>query len=67
MPDLSAYRFTKTHEWVRDDGQGEALVGITDNTQSQLGDVIFLDLPKVGATVGAGARFGAFSSCPCWS
>jgi glycine cleavage system H protein len=62
VPDLSAYRFTKTHEWVRDDGQSEALVGITDNAQSQLGDVIFLDLPKVGAMVGAGARFGAVES-----
>jgi glycine cleavage system H protein len=62
VADLSAYRFTKTHEWVRDDGSGEALVGITDNAQSQLGDVIFLDLPKVGATLGAGARFGAVES-----
>jgi glycine cleavage system H protein len=62
VADLSAYRFTKTHEWVRDDGKGEALVGITDNAQSQLGDVIFLDLPKVGATLGAGARFGAVES-----
>ncbi|MFZ0994507.1 MAG: glycine cleavage system protein GcvH [Candidatus Dormiibacterota bacterium] len=62
MPDLSAYRFTRTHEWVRDDGNGEALVGITDNAQSQLGDVIFLDLPKVGAKLGAGARFGAVES-----
>ncbi|HUY23894.1 MAG TPA: glycine cleavage system protein GcvH [Candidatus Saccharimonadales bacterium] len=62
MADLSGYRFTKTHEWVRDDGSGEALVGITDNAQSQLGDVIFLDLPKVGATLGAGARFGAVES-----
>jgi glycine cleavage system H protein len=62
MADLSAYRFTKTHEWVRDDGNGEALVGITDNAQSQLGDVIFLDLPKVGATLGAGARLGAVES-----
>jgi glycine cleavage system H protein len=62
VADLSAYRFTKTHEWVRDDGKGEALVGITDNAQTQLGDVIFLDLPKVGATLGAGARFGAVES-----
>jgi glycine cleavage system H protein len=62
VPDLSAYKFTKTHEWVRDDGQGEVLVGLTDNAQSQLGDVIFLDLPKLGASVGAGARFGAVES-----
>ena len=43
MPDLSEYRFTKTHEWVRMDGT-DAMVGITDNAQSQLGDVIFLDV-----------------------
>ncbi len=62
MPDLSAYRFTKTHEWVREDGQGEAAVGITDHAQAQLGDVIFLELPKVGTTVEAGSRFGAVES-----
>ncbi len=62
MPDLSAYRFTKTHEWVRDEGAGEVVVGITDHAQSQLGDVIFLELPKVGASLSAGARFGAVES-----
>lgn len=62
MPDLSAYRFTKTHEWVREDGAGEVVVGITDQAQSQLGDVIFLELPKVGTTLTAGARFGSVES-----
>jgi glycine cleavage system H protein len=62
VPDLSAYRFTKTHEWVRKEGDGEAVVGITDHAQSQLGDVIFLELPKVGASVAAGTRFGAVES-----
>jgi len=62
VPDLSAYRFTKTHEWVREEGAGEAAVGITDHAQSQLGDVIFLELPKVGARLNAGARFGAVES-----
>jgi len=62
VPDLSAYRFTKTHEWVREEGTGEAVVGITDHAQAQLGDVIFLELPKVGASVGAGTRFGAVES-----
>jgi glycine cleavage system H protein len=62
VPDLSAYRFTKTHEWVRDEGAGEVVVGITDHAQSQLGDVIFLELPKVGASLSAGARFGAVES-----
>ena len=61
MPDLSGYRFTPTHEWVRLDG-GQATVGISDHAQAQLGDVIFLDLPAVGAKLTAGERFGAIES-----
>ncbi len=61
MPDLSGYRFTPTHEWVRRDGDA-ATVGISDHAQAQLGDVIFLDLPPVGAKLTAGARFGAIES-----
>jgi glycine cleavage system H protein len=61
MPDLSGYRFTSTHEWVRRDGD-TATVGISDHAQAQLGDVIFLDLPSVGAKLTAGARFGAIES-----
>jgi len=61
MPDLSGYRFTPTHEWVRRDGE-TATVGISDHAQAQLGDVIFLDLPAVGARLTAGARFGAIES-----
>ena len=63
MPDLSAYRFTKTHEWVsKEEGAGEVVVGITDLAQTQLGDVIFLELPKVGATLTAGTRSGSVES-----
>lgn len=61
MPDLSSYRFTATHEWVRRD-RDVATVGISDHAQAELGDVIFLDLPSVGATVTAGQRFGAIES-----
>lgn len=61
MPDLSGYRFTSTHEWVRRDGD-EATVGITDHAQSELGDVIFLELPAAGTRLEAGARFGAVES-----
>ena len=61
MPDLSGYRFTPTHEWVRRDG-GEATIGISDHAQAELGDVIFLDLPAVGARLEAGQRFGAVES-----
>ena len=61
MPDLSAYRFTASHEWVRLDGDS-ARVGITDFAQAQLGDVIFVELPDVGATIEAGAKFGSIES-----
>lgn len=61
MLDLSAYRFTSTHEWVRLE-DGHATVGITDNAQSQLGDVIFVEMPAVGTVVKAGDRFGAIES-----
>ena len=61
MADLSNYRFTATHEWVRADGSN-ATVGISDHAQAQLGDVIFLELPAVGTEVKAGAKFGAIES-----
>ena len=61
MPDLSAYRFTASHEWVRLDG-GDARIGITDFAQAQLGDVIFVELPEVGAALDAGAKFGSIES-----
>ncbi len=61
MPDLSAFRFTATHEWV-ETVDGGARVGITDFAQAQLGDVIFLELPEVGATLKPGDRFGVVES-----
>ena len=61
MADLSAYRFTASHEWVRRDGDS-ATVGISDHAQSQLGDVIFLELPEVGAAFKPGDKFGAVES-----
>jgi glycine cleavage system H protein len=61
VADLSNYRFTATHEWVRADGSN-ATVGISDHAQAQLGDVIFLELPAVGTEVKAGAKFGAIES-----
>ena len=61
MPDLSAMRFAETHEWVRKDGD-TATVGITQYAQSQLGDVIYLELPAVGQRLDAGARLGVIES-----
>jgi glycine cleavage system H protein len=61
VADLSNYRFTASHEWVRVDGS-KATVGISDHAQAQLGDVIFLELPAVGTELKAGAKFGAIES-----
>jgi glycine cleavage system H protein len=54
-------RYTKDHEWVRAEGD-RGTVGITDHAQKQLGDVVFVELPEVGATVTAGQRFGTVES-----
>ena len=61
MPDLSSFRFTATHEWVLLE-DGRATIGITDHAQSQLGDVIFVELPAVGTELQAGERLGAIES-----
>jgi len=55
------YRYTKEHEWVRLEG-GTATVGITDYAQHALGDVVYVELPKVGAKVTAGKSFGTVES-----
>jgi glycine cleavage system H protein len=54
-------RYTKTHEWVTVDGK-HATVGITDFAQSQLGDVVFLELPSTGRKLGARETFGVIES-----
>ena len=46
-------RYTKEHEWVRVDGD-QAVIGITDHAQEELGDIVYVDLPKAGDSVGAG-------------
>jgi glycine cleavage system H protein len=59
--DLNAYRFSKSHEWVKQDG-ARTFVGITEYAQSQLGDVIFVELPKPGEEISEGAKFGVIES-----
>jgi glycine cleavage system H protein len=54
-------RYTKDHEWVKADGD-TASVGITDFAQSQLGDVVFVELPEVGRTLKQGEVFGTIES-----
>jgi glycine cleavage system H protein len=47
-------KYASTHEWVRSEGNGVYTVGITEHAQELLGDMVFVDLPEVGATVSAG-------------
>jgi glycine cleavage system H protein len=57
----SDLRYTKDHEWVRVDGD-TATIGVTDFAASQLGDVVFVDLPAVGKSVEQFATFGVVES-----
>ncbi|MGH9747044.1 MAG: glycine cleavage system protein GcvH [Candidatus Acidiferrales bacterium] len=55
------YRYTKEHEWIKAEG-AIATVGITDYAQHELGDVVFVELPKVGAQLKAGQSLGTVES-----
>jgi glycine cleavage system H protein len=57
----SDLKYTKDHEWIRIVGD-TAEIGITDYAQQQLGDVVFVELPEVGRTLGAGDPFGSIES-----
>jgi len=47
-------RYTSSHEWLRRESDGTVTIGITDHAQAQLGDLVFIELPKAGRKVGAG-------------
>jgi glycine cleavage system H protein len=53
--------YTKSHEWIRREGE-EAIVGITDHAQEELGDIVFVELPDQGVSFDAGASFGVVES-----
>ena len=55
------FRYTKEHEWVAVEG-GVGTIGITDHAQQELGDVVYVDLPKPGDKVEAGKTFGSVES-----
>lgn len=57
----TGHKYTKTHEWLNIDGAAGS-VGITDYAQSSLGDIVFVELPKVGDKVEAGKIFGSVES-----
>ena len=55
-------RYAKSHEWLKPEGDGTATVGISDYAQNSLGDITFVQLPKVGAALKAGEAFGVVES-----
>ncbi len=55
------FKYTKEHEWIKIDG-GTGTIGITDHAQQALGDIVFVELPKVGTKITAGQSFGTVES-----
>src|SRR5271157_2083372 len=55
------YKYTKEHEWLKVDGN-TGIIGITDHAQDSLGDIVFVELPKVGSEITAGKTFGSVES-----
>jgi glycine cleavage system H protein len=55
------FRYTREHEWVRVDGN-TGTIGITDHAQQELGDIVFVDLPKTGTRVEQGGTLGSVES-----
>src|ERR1700678_3982357 len=61
MPYPDKYRYTREHEWIQLDGN-IGTIGITDYAQNSLGDIVYVDVPKVGDAVTANATFGSVES-----
>ena len=61
MPYPTDYKYTKEHEWIKADGNN-ATVGITIYAQESLGDIVFVDLPKLGSEITSGKPFGSVES-----
>ena len=55
------FKYTKEHEWLKVDGSS-GTIGITDHAQNSLGDIVFVELPKVGSEITAGQTFGSVES-----
>jgi glycine cleavage system H protein len=58
---MSSLRFTKDHEWVRQEGD-TVVIGITDYAQEQLGDVVYVELPEIGSTIEQGKEAAVVES-----
>ena len=62
MAILEGLKYTKSHEWVKENGDGTVTVGLTDYAQQELGDLVFVNLPMAGDAVTAGESFGDVES-----
>ena len=61
MPYPTDYKYTREHEWIKADAKS-ATIGITHHAQESLGDIVFVDLPKVGSEITSGKTFGSVES-----
>ncbi|MBF0255051.1 MAG: glycine cleavage system protein GcvH [Gammaproteobacteria bacterium] len=55
-------RYASSHEWIRNEGDGTATVGITDHAQAQLGDLVYIELPELGSQLEAGKECAVVES-----
>jgi glycine cleavage system H protein len=55
-------KYTESHEWVQDNGDGTVTIGITDHAQEALGDVVFVELPEIGRELALEEEFGVIES-----
>ena len=63
MSDLPAeLKYASSHEWARLDSDGTVVIGITDHAQEALGDIVYIELPEMGAAVDAGAEVAVVES-----
>ena len=58
----SDLKYTKSHEWIRDNGDGTVTLGITDHAQELLGDLVFVEVPESGTEVEAGGEIAVVES-----
>ena len=61
MPYPEQYKYTKEHEWLEVSGE-TGTIGITDYAQNSLGDIVFVEMPKLGEQIQAGSTFGSVES-----
>ena len=58
----SGLKYAASHEWVRDEGDGTATIGISEHAQESLGDVVYVELPQLGTNIAAGEEAGVVES-----